>query len=325
MLPGPWYMAISVPLLFPPAIARAQAPSRAAVSARLDSIAEAGVKDGRVVGLSVAGVQGDDTLLLNGYGHADVELDVPTPPDAMCEIGSVTKQFTAAAILQLRDAGKIDLDADISRDLPDFLAQGRRISVRQLLNHTSGIKGITEIPEFADLSRRALPRDSALALIARQGFEFEPGEVQVYNNSAYILLGLIIEVQSGMSYEDYEEQRIFAPLGMTRSRYCSNTEVVHNRARGYAFVGDEVRRASYADHPWPYAAGSLCSTAIDMVTWLQALHGGKVPGSRSYCEMTAPNQFAAEIVAPVPLACSRSRKTRPPCLARTPARREGAR
>jgi CubicO group peptidase (beta-lactamase class C family) len=279
---------LAAALVLAPVTGQAQVSARAAVVARLDSIAESAVKAGRVVGLSVAVVHGLDTLLLTGYGQADVELNVPTPPEALYDIGSVTKQFTAAAILQLRDAGKLDLDADMSRYLPDFPTQGRRISVRRLLNHTSGIKGITEIPEFGDLSRRALPRDSAIALIARQRFEFEPGEAQIYNNSAYILLGLIIEKQSGMSYEEYVENQIFAPLGMHRSRYCSNTEVVTDRAHGYAFAGPELRRANYVDHRWPYAAGSLCSTAANMVTWLQALHGGKVLSARSYAEMTAP-------------------------------------
>jgi CubicO group peptidase (beta-lactamase class C family) len=279
-------------LLLTPGMARAQAPSRAALIARLDSIAESGLKEGRVVGLSVAVIQGNDTLLLKGYGKADVELNVPTPANALYEIGSVTKQFTAAAILQLRDAGKLDLDADISRYLPDFPTQGRKISVRRLLDHTSGIKGITEVPEFGDLSRRALPRDSALALIARQKFEFEPGEAQIYNNSAFILLGLIIEKQSGMTYEDYVEKNLFATLGMSRSRYCSNTEVVEGRAHGYTFAGREVRRADYVDHRWPYSAGSLCSTAGDLVAWLQALHGGKVLSPASYAEMTTPSKLA---------------------------------
>ncbi len=287
-------LTLTVALVLAPTAALAQAatPSRAAIVARLDSIAESGVKAGRVVGLTVAVLQGNDTLLLKGYGRADVELNVPTPANAVYEIGSVTKQFTAAAILQLRDEGKLDLDADMSRYLPDFPLQGRKISVRRLLDHTSGIKGITELSEFPDLSRRALPRDSAIALIARQRFEFEPGDAQVYNNSAYILLGLIIEKQSGMSYEDYIEKNIFAKLGMTRSRYCNNTEVVEGRAHGHTYAGRQLRLADYADLRWPYAAGSLCSTAGDMVTWLQALHGGRVLSPHSYTDMTTPAKLA---------------------------------
>ena len=188
--------------------------SRALLVARLDSLAGAPVQEGRAVGISAAVVRGKDTLLLKGYGKADVELNVPTPDGAVYEIGSVTKQFTAAAVLQLRDSGKIDLDADITKYLPNYPTQGHKIPVRRLLDHTSGIKGITEIPEFRDLSVRTLPRDSAVALFSRQKFDFAPGEAMIYNNSAYLLLGHIIEKVSGMSYEDYIEQKIFAPLGM---------------------------------------------------------------------------------------------------------------
>lgn len=271
-----------------PLIGAGQGSDRGRLVATLDSIAQSAVTSGWVVGLSVAVVRGPDTLLQKGYGLADVEFEVPTPLDAYYELGSVTKQFTAAAVLQLRDAGRLDLDADFTTYLPAFPTQGRRVSVRQLLNHTSGITGITEIPDFVDLSRRALPRDSAVALIARQPFLFEPGTAQIYNNSAYILLGLIIEKQSGRSYQEYIEQHIFTPLGMTRSGYCSNTKVVRGRAHGYAWVGEELQRAAYADHRWPYAAGSLCSTTGDMVTWLRALHGGRVLSPRSYQEMTTP-------------------------------------
>jgi len=240
------------------------------------------------VGISVAIVHGGDTLLLRGYGRADIELNVRTPGHAVYEIGSVTKQFTAAAILQLRDRGKVDLDADLTAYLPPYPTAGHRVPVRRLLDHTSGIKGITEIPGFRTLRVRDLPRDSAVALFAAEPFEFAPGEAMIYNNSAYFLLGLIIEKASGMSYEDYIEQRIFAPLGMKNSRYCSNTEVVERRAHGYDYEGQTIRRAEYFNHRWPYAAGSLCSTAADLLTWLLALHGGKVLSPRSYREMTSP-------------------------------------
>ena len=268
-------------------VAHAQ-PSRAALVARLDSLAGSPVQEGRAVGISVAVVRGTDTLLLRGYGKADVELDVPTPDRAVYEIGSVTKQFTAAAVLRLRDEGKLDLDADVTTYLPNYPTQGHKLPVRRLLDHTSGIKGITEIPAFRSLRVRSLPRDSAVALFATLPFEFAPGEAQIYNNSAYFLLGLIIEKVSGMTYEDYIEQRLFATLGMKDSRYCSNTEVVPRRAHGYQYEGRNVRRADYIDHTWPYSAGSLCSTAADLVTWLTALHGGRVLSPRSYREMTAP-------------------------------------
>lgn len=278
-----------LPLCIAAAASGAQAQSsRAALVARLDSVAGSGVVEGRAAGMTVAVVHRGDTLLLKPYGQADIELDVPTPARAVYEIGSVTKQFTAAAILQLRDAGKVDLDAEINRYLPDYPTQGHRVTVRRLLDHTSGIRGISEIPAFRSLMVRDLPRDSAVALFAREPFDFAPGEAMIYNNSAYLLLGHIIEKVSGMTYEDYIEQRIFAPLGMADSHYCSNTEVVERRTHGYLYQGRNVRRGEYVNHTWPWSAGSLCSTAGDMVKWLQALHGGTVLSERSYREMTTP-------------------------------------
>jgi CubicO group peptidase (beta-lactamase class C family) len=269
----------------------AHAQDRAALLARLDSLAGAPVVEGRAAGISVAVVHGRDTLLLKGYGRANIELDVPMPASAIHEIGSVTKQFTAAAILQLRDQGKLNLDDDLTKYLPDYPTGGRSVPIRRLLDHTSGIKGITELAAFRGLQHRGWPRDSAIALFAREPFEFDVGTAMIYNNSAYILLGHIIEKASGMSYERYVEDRIFAPLGMSNSRYCDNAEIVPLRASGYQIQGTNMRRAMLNDHTWPYSAGSLCSTAADMVTWLHALHGGRVLSPQSYREMTSPAEL----------------------------------
>ena len=275
------------------------APSRDALIRKLDSLAGAPVAEGRAVGIAVAIVKGNDTLLMKGYGKADAEWNVAMPADAMFEIGSVTKQFTAAAILQLRDEGKLSLDDDITKWLPTFDTKGNKIPLRRLLDHTSGIKGITEIPEFGALAERHLPKDSALALIQRYPFDFPTGEAMIYNNSAFIMLGHVIEKASGMTYEDYVEKKIFAPLGMARSSYCNSNEVVTGRAHGYQFIPPPqrvagqppMRRADMNVHIWPYSAGSLCSTAGDLVTWVKALHGGKVLSPKSYTEMTTPSKL----------------------------------
>jgi CubicO group peptidase (beta-lactamase class C family) len=207
--------------------------SRAEKLAVMDSIAESPLIEGRIAGLAVAVIQGSDTLMMKAYGEADMEWDVPMTTDAVFEIGSVTKQFTAAAIMKLRDEGKVDLDADLTDYLPDFPTQDHRIPVRRLLDHTSGIKGATEIAGFRAIRGQDLPRDSVLTLIAAEPFDFPPGEALIYNNSAYILLGHIIEAVSGKTYEEYVEEELFADLGMTRSSYCSNSEVVERRAHGY--------------------------------------------------------------------------------------------
>jgi CubicO group peptidase (beta-lactamase class C family) len=276
--------------LFATSVATASAQaSRSVLVAQMDSIAGSGVLENRAVGIVAAVVRGNDTLLMKGYGKADVEWNVPMPVDAVFEIGSVTKQFTAAAILQLRDEGKLSLDDPITKWLPDFNTRGNTIPLRRLLDHTSGMVGLTELPEFGLLvNNPRWPRDSAYALINRTPFQFRTGEAPIYNNSAFWLLGLVVEKASGMNYEDYIEKKIFEPLGMRRSMYCNSSEDVPRRAHGYAVQQGRVRRAPTNVHTWPFSAGSLCSTAGDLVTWIKALHGGKVLSAKSYAEMITP-------------------------------------
>jgi CubicO group peptidase (beta-lactamase class C family) len=274
------------------ATAAAAQSDREALIRKLDSLAGSGVLENRTAGIVAAVVRGNDTLLLKGYGKADVEWNVPMPADAMFEIGSITKQFTAVALLQLRDEGKLSLDDEITKWLPDFDMRGNKVTLRRLLDHTSGIKGLTEMPEFGNLaSNGRFPRDSAYALIKRYPFEFSTGEAQIYNNSAFWLLGLVVEKASGMTYEDYVEKKLFTPLGMKRSMYCNSGENVERRAHGYGVQNGVIRRAPTNVHTWPFSAGSLCSTAGDLVIWLKALHGGKVLPPKSYAEMTAPSKL----------------------------------
>ena len=293
-LPAPsatFFLLVSLASAASAQVTQASRPlaDRDALAKRLDSIAASGVVENRAAGIAAAVVRGNDTLLMKGYGKANVEWNVAMPADAMFEIGSITKQFTAVAILQLRDEGKLSLDDDVTKWLPDFNTRGNKVPLRRLLDHTSGIKGLTELPEFGLLvNNPRFPRDSAFALINRQPFQFATGEAQIYNNSAFWLLGLVVEKASGMTYEDYVEKKLFAPLGMTRSMYCNSGENVERRANGYMVRNGEVRRAPTNVHTWPFSAGSICSTAGDLVTWLKALHGGKVLSPKSYAEMITP-------------------------------------
>ncbi len=273
-----------------PASGQVDSTDRSLLVARLDSAARAHTEHEMVAGVSVAVVKGADTLLLGGYGLVDLEWGVHTPVDATAsyEIGSVTKQFTAAAVMQLVDEGKLDLDADMSEYLPEFDSQGQEVPLRRLLDHTSGIKGYTEMAVFGELSMKDLPRDTLVSLVEKEAFEFEPGTALIYNNSAYFFLGLIIERVSGQSYEEYVEERLFAPLVMADSYYCSESAIRPGRAHGYDGSREGLVRKRYLDHGWPYAAGSLCSTAGDLVRWNQALHGGEVLSDASYREMITP-------------------------------------
>jgi CubicO group peptidase (beta-lactamase class C family) len=289
-LPRPLHRAIPVAaLLLAASPLSAQATrSRAEMIAAIDSIAAARLKDGRVAGMSIGVVRGNDTLVLKGYGYADLEFDIPTPPRTIYEIGSVTKQFTAAAILQLADQGKLSLDDEITKHLPDYPTQGHRITVRRLLDHTSGIKGYTELPKFGTIMMRRLPKDSLVAMFKDEKFDFAPGDGMVYNNSAYFLAGLIIEKVSGKSYGDYVKEALFDKAGMPDSRYCSESAITKNKAHGYDMGPQGLRHKAFLDHTYPYAAGSLCSTVGDLIAWNRALHGGKLLSASAYQELLTP-------------------------------------
>jgi D-alanyl-D-alanine carboxypeptidase len=132
-------------VLVTPALVHAQRPDRAKLIAQIDSVVSAPIKAGQAAGISIAVVKGRDTILIKGYGSADLELDTPTPPNAIYEIGSITKQFTAAALMQLVEQGKVKLDDDLLAYLPQYPSRGQHISIRRLLDHTSGIRSYTEI------------------------------------------------------------------------------------------------------------------------------------------------------------------------------------
>lgn len=254
----------------------------------LDSIAGAPVARNRVTGLVAAVARGNDTVFMKAYGKADLEWDVPMTTDATFEIGSVSKQFTAASILQLRDAGKLSLEDEITKWLPNLTTGGNKVTLRRLLSHTSGIADFTNTPEFEiNYFAPRFPRDSALRLIKLEPFNFPSGQAQAYSNAGFWLLGLVVEKASGMKLEDYLQKQIFEPLGMKRSMYCNSALNIPHRAHGYSMApGNVIRRAQMVSYTWVFSPGAICSTAGDLVIWLQALHGGRVLSPKSYAEMT---------------------------------------
>lgn len=266
-------------------------PDHAGHVAAIDEIVMAPIREGLIAGASVAVVHGGEPVAFRGYGWANLQLGVPTPEDAIYEIGSVTKQFTSVGLLQAQAEGLVDLDADMSTYLPDFPTQGNSITVRELLDHTSGIRGYTEMAAARPYFVRRVPRDTLLALIGGHPFDFPTGEHEIYNNSAYYLAGMILEEVTGATYEDYVEQRIFAELGMDRSHYCSETEIQEGKVDGYDVGEDGLGNKGFIVHNIPFAAGSLCSSARDLATWLGALHGGEVLDDGAYAQLTEPGDL----------------------------------
>lgn len=266
--------------------------TRQAMLSKVDSLVNAPIAAGKAAGAALAIVKGNDTIAYKGYGKADLEWDITMTPDAVFEIGSITKQFTAVAIMQLAEQGKVDLDEDFTKYLPGYQTGGRKITVRQLLNHTSGIRGYTETPALRNRFREDLPADSIIAMVSREPFDFEPGAAEVYNNSAFFLAGRIVEKLSGMSYADYLGKNLFDKVGMPNTSYCSNSKLVKHRARGYDADSAGLANREYISHSWPFAAGSLCSTVGDLVAWNRALHSGKVITPASFARMTEPGVLA---------------------------------
>ena len=225
-----------------------------------------------------------------GFGMANMEWKIPNQPDTKFRIGSITKQFTAAIILQMVDEGKIKLDGKLSDYLPDYRKDtGGRVTIHQLLNHTSGIPSYTGNPEFfPKLSRNPLTVPEFVKTLASGDLEFEPGSKFAYNNSGYTLLGAIIEKISGKSYEAVLTERILKPLGMTNTGYDHHATLLEKRASGYQKTPAGFVNAPYLDMSLPYAAGSIYSTVGDLYKWEQALHEGSIISAESRKLMFTP-------------------------------------
>ncbi len=269
-------------LLFATALAGAVIPSAAQLSdaaagAEFDKILNATYKaDGPGVAVLVA--RKGKIIYQKAVGMAHLELNVPMRTDHVFRIGSVTKQFTAAAILRLVEEGKLSLQDDLTKFLPDYPTQGKKITVEQLLNHTSGIKSYTGMDEWdATVRRKDFTPLELVDYFKNQPMDFEPGADWSYNNSGYILLGYIIEKVSEKTYAEYIDEQFFKPLGMKNSYYGEVRPVIKNRAYGYTEDGSGgYLNADYLSMTQPYAAGSLLSTVEDLYTWTKAVHSGKV-------------------------------------------------
>jgi CubicO group peptidase (beta-lactamase class C family) len=263
--------------------------SRDDVSRAADSIADAFIKRGRVAAMSIAVIRGRDTLVMKGYGMADLENDVPATAQTVYRIGSVTKQFTSVAVMQLVEQRKLSLDDDITKYVPNAPTHGRKILVRHLLNHTSGIPSYTDVGgTFGRVMRLDLPHDSLLATVKNDSLQFEPGSHFYYNNTGYYLLGMILERVTGRPYGDYLKDALFVPNGLTSTLYCSTAPIIKHRAQGYDARPTGLVNTDYISMDLPFAAGSLCSTVGDLATWTRLLHSGRLVSAASFASMTTP-------------------------------------
>ena len=262
--------------------------TRAQLTPRLDSLAKAYLAETGAPSVAVAVIRGRDTLAFTAFGTANIAASRAATPTTIYEIGSITKQFTSSMIMKLVEQGKIKLDDDMSKYV-DFPLQGRHVTVRQLLNHTSGIHSYTDPPTLAawqpTWSKDLTPAE-IVAFVARDTFDFAPGTRYRYNNTGYVLLGMIIEKVTGQKYADYLNAQIFKPLGMTQTSYCPNHATDPIFAAGYSKTDGKIAPAAYLSLTHPFSAGALCSTVGDLVRWQRALTFGKVVSPESYTLMS---------------------------------------
>lgn len=232
-------------------------------------------------GATVLITKNDEVIYRKAFGSANLELDVDMKPEYVFEIGSITKQFTAISILMLEEQGKLKLDDEITKYIPDYPTQGKTITIHHLLNHTSGIKSYTSMESFMKRARVDMTPTELIDVFKNETMDFDPGEKFLYNNSGYILLGHIIEVISGQSYAEFIENYIFEKLKMTNSYYGSMKKIIKNRASGYQ-NRDGYVNADYLSLTLPYAAGSIMSNVDDLFVWQKALNTYQLITKESY-------------------------------------------
>ena len=234
------------------------------------------------------------TVFSKGFGMANLETATPVTPASVFHIGSITKQFTATAILQLAQEGKLSLDDTLAKHLPDF-PNADRLVLRRMLSHTSGLGNYTQINPQVFLQDSRTDRNTTQLIEAMkptsQKLAYEPGTAWRYSNTAYVLLGVLLEKLENQSYAEVMQRRLFTPLGLTHTAVDDAATVVANRASGYSSAlkaPSGFVNASFIAMSFPGGAGNLRSTAEDLCAWHGALLGGKVLHPASLKAMTTP-------------------------------------
>lgn len=283
-------------LLQGPALAARAAPpaveNTTATAVRIDALV-APLYKAADPGATILVIKDGKTLLRKSYDMADIDKGTPMRPDMGMRIGSITKQFTATAILILADAGKLSLSDPVTRYFPDYPAQGKNITVEHLLTHTSGLVNYSSKLGFALGRRRDRSMEQMLGTFKDDPLEFAPGTRYAYNNSGYYLLGAIIEKVSGQPYAKFIEQRIFTPLGMMQTGYEGFESRPAVRAAGHTpnmFGG--FGSAWALSMSQAYAAGAIVSTVDDMAKWDAAVSSAKLLKPATWAQAMTPYKLA---------------------------------
>lgn len=263
-------------------------------TAAIDAAITKQVNEQQVTGASVAVYQNGTLLVIKTYGLRDVAKNLPVDADTRFEIGSVTKQFTAAAILQLQEQGKLSIDDPVAKYLPSF-PHASEITLRQLLNQISGLPNYTGMPEIQTMMSTIPDATDKIVAYVNKPLNFTPGTKWEYSNTNYWVLGKVVARVSGMSYEDYVREHIFKPAGMTHSGFVSDESSFEDFAIPY-WQGPKndgpTQPAPKMFESWPGAAGAIVSTAGDLAAWDSALASGKIISHDSFVVMSSPGRLA---------------------------------
>jgi CubicO group peptidase (beta-lactamase class C family) len=234
-----------------------------------------------IPGVAVGIYKDGKIALVKGYGLSNVELGVPVKPATIFQSGSVGKQFTSAAIMMLVEEGKIGLDDSLPKYFPDAPSTWRRITIRELLSHTSGLAeyasdSLTKPGGLLDI-RLDFTESQFVKFIETLPIEFAPGEGWEYRNTNYLLLGAVIRKVTGKFYGDVLQERIFKPLGMTSTRIISEADIIPNRAAGYQLVDGKIKNQDWVSPSFNTTAdGALYFNVLDLAKWDAALYGTRL-------------------------------------------------
>jgi len=284
-----WLFSISVPLVLSalPVRISAQTPAHQTtvvagqdVAPKIDEYMSALVKAGWFNGSILIAREGK-VIVNKGYGMANFELDVPNTPQTKFRLGSITKPFTAMAIMLLQERGKLSLQDSICKYFTDCPAGWQAITIHHLLSHTSGLAKHDKAGDYLKIAMMPMPLPQLIDSFKNKPADFKPGEKFDYNNNGYILLGYVIEKISGQSYEEFLKENIFAPLKMADTGYDNHDPIIKNRAAGYRKEDSKLLNAWYTDPSQPFSAGSLYSTTGDLMLLDQALYDGKLLSSKT--------------------------------------------
>lgn len=286
-----WRIMLSVLMISMTVLSSARADERPQVTrARINEVVKKMMQERHIPGLSIAVSMPGGKVIEESYGLANVEYKQPVEKDSIFEIGSVSKTFTAIGIMILQEEGKLSVNDRITKYFPQYPGWSE-ITLKHLLQHTSGIKDVTLVEPFKSNQGKDWTPQEVVSIIAREALDFEPGQQAKYSNTGCIILGLVIEKITGVSYGDFLTAKITKPLGMAHTALGSNSALVPKRVSGYAYAAGSLVNAEYASLTLPYASGGILSTPSDLIKLAKVFRGEVLLKEKSIREMFAPVQL----------------------------------